>query len=474
MVLYDDRFTRMQMVWGIGASGAMPRFTTSATEHAGAAASIQKGQAFWSFHERGLNKALHSRIGQDGSGVVGPYKAGMTDLGYARNAGGPLPTTAFTPQSGHVLLIPGGTKHSVNRSVVVAGATTTHTLNLNLSGGGIIDAWTINNASFSNVQMLNRYDSYMRGIQVAASWVDANNGELVRHAPRQGGNYWSLPTLGTTFTSPGSYCLGTTVTSDNGATLIEALTIPLDMDPDGGYAMPGLNTQHNGSRYNPVIWQDMRTRLRLWVNYQGIENLHRLDAHVYFPWAINTAYFDAEVYAPIYLDAARFAQVWAYDPVPATSTQISNGTSGLTYYLDDRRTYHMGTSGTYGNDTGSLGASFLPGGSGLVGARGVAPSGLAFGVYAIDTMPPGSTYNLGTMPGGNTYVWAQSRGGASGQDGDNCVLLAHGAMLSGRLQAYGRKVTIPQGWVGSTRYLLTDSWTNVVSKVASIQSRGLF
>lgn len=464
----------MQMVWGIGLADAPLRYTLSATEHAAAPASLQRGQVFWSFHGRGIDLTDYVRIGQQGNGPVSPYRSGMTDLGYARKSNGPLPTTSFDDDAGSALLIPGGTKHAVNKSVVVAGATTTHTLNVNLSGGGIIDSWTINNASFANLQMLNRYDSYVRGIQVAASWVDAPTGELQRNAPKQGGNYWSLPTLSTANTAPGSPCLGCSVTTVDDGTLLEVLTVPLDHDPDGGHAMPGLRTGHNGSRYQPAVWQDMRTRLRLWLNYKGIENFHRLDAEVYFPWEVKTGYFDAEVYAACYLDTARFAELWAYNPNPATSTQISNGVAGGTYFRDSYRTYHMGTATVFENDVASLGASFLPAGSGGVGARGALASDLAFVTYAIDTLPPGSVYNLGQMLGGSTFVWSQHRSGSSGRDGDNFIMVGHGAMTTGRLHSHSRTVTIPKGWVGSTRYLVTDSWTNAIAKIAAVKLRGLF
>lgn len=462
------------MVWGIGNAGTPLRYTTSLAEHAAAPSSLQRGQVFWSFHGRGLDLTNYVRIGQNGNGPVSPYVAGMTDLGYARKSNGPLPTTAFDDDSGSVLLIPGGTKHATNKQVVVAGATTTHTLNVNLSGGGIIDSWTINNATFTNVQILNRYDSYMRGIQVAAAWTDAKIGELCQHSPRQGGNYWSQPTLSTSFAGAGSPCIGAEVSSDNGGTLVEIVSVPLDMDPDGGYSMPGLRTHHNGARYHPAIWQDMRTRLRLWLNYKGVENLHRLDAHVYFPWEIRTAYFDAAVYATAFLDAAQFAQVWAYEPIGATSTQISNGVAGGTYFRDSYRTYHQSTSAVFENDIGSIGSSFLPGGSGVVGARGASASDLAFATYAIDSLPPGTTYDMGSIPGGTSFVWSQHRSGSSGRDGDNFVNIAHGNILTGRLHSHARTVRIPQGWVGSTRYLLTDSWTNVIAKVASVRLQGLF
>lgn len=465
----------MQMVWGVALAAAPTRYTTSATEHANAPSSLQRGLQFLTFHGRGLDLAGYVRIAQNKDGVLVPWSAdsSLTDLGYASR----MPTAIATLQVGNNpnlgFVVPvSSTKHAPSKSIVVAGSTTTHTLVSNYAAGGIIDSWTINNATFTNVQMLNRYDSYLRGIQAAASWVDNPLGQFTKHTPMQGGNYWSLPTLSTSFTAPASILLGQEIQQlSPTSTKITTTTCPLDLDPDGGYAMPGLDSYHNGSRYQPAVWHDLRLITTLTLNLRDIENLHQLDVTLVSPREVRTYYFDAELYAAFFLDAAQFAELWAYNPLTAASTQISNGVSGGTYYKDNAyRTYHMGTRQVYENDTGVIGSSFLPGGCGVVGARGALASALAFGVYQYDSEGADTAYNFATVPTGNVVTWAQKRDAASGRDGENFVMLGHGTMFTSRLHSPTRSVLIPAGSTTNTRYLLTDSWTNIVSKVTAARA----
>lgn len=470
----------MKMVWGLGAAGSPLTLTANAADVSSTGSTLRRGQQFWTFQGRGLDLSGYEPIGQNDPGrpVAGTGLA--RNLGHASKNKLSIPMSALDLGSrlGYVHVPKSATKHGANQQVEVVGANSVHTLNLNLSGGGIIDSWTYVNeaASIASTQMLNRYDSYVRGIQASCSWVDAYLHELTRHQPMQGGNYWSLPSLSTDQTAPGSPVVGMSVETLSAISKrIEVITAPLDLDPDGGMGMAGLNTNHNGSRYEPALWRDLLLRLRLTLNYNDIEDLHKLSVACYYPWDLNLAYFDTELYAACFLDAGAFAELWARDPVAGDSTQINDGSTG-DFYGADYRTYHQNAASVFENDVGIAGTSFLPSGSGAVAARGVSADDLAFAVYHTPAAGPetGAPIDFNAMEGGNVHVWAQNRGDSDGRDEANFVCLAQGTMLTGRLHSHARKVQIRKGWVENHRYLLTNSWTNVVSTIDSVRARGLF
>ncbi len=475
-MIRDDRTIRLKQVWAVGDATA-PDLTVDPVLYAATPSGLKLGQHSYIVHGRGMQ-----------ADEVEAIVIGDETLGYAAKNGvlpcGSVFATPKPPKREFGLAIPRymnvSSKHSPTETVTVVGATTTHTLVFNKNAGGSLSSWTVNNAGagFAD-QILNRYDSFVRTLQATAEWVDADSGELTKHQPMQGGDYYSLPTLGDVATSPGSILKSFQVhpLDATGDRRIEVVSIPLDFDPDGAFGAPGLSTGHDGAKYNPVLWKNVRIGLTLTINYKGIENVHKVEAKVYLPSAIKTGFFDCGLYAPLYLDAGKFAQVRCYDAITAVETTLSNGTLGAgDYYEAEYRPYFMNGSVIYEDNVGNVaGGTKITSGLGGVAATGAADANLAVAMVSLlggdaVTSLDSSVANIRT---GNGWVWAQNRAGANGQDGANCVYLAAPSLLTGRWHSHAQVRRIPAGWTTATCFMITDSWTNVKAKMTQLRTPGV-
>lgn len=473
-MITDSRTVRLKQVWAAG-SPNVPDLLVDPVRYAALPAALKLGQFGHIVHGRNANPkdVVLAQVGDVVLGYGAQQSLGLPTMPFVVPKDPTINRGGYIPTNGSA-----SSKHLPIETVVVTGATTTHTLVFNRRAGGSLMSWTVENAGAGfNDQVLNRYDSFVRGIQATAEWADAvGGGELTKHQPMQGGDYFSLPTLGDASTSSGSVLNQLVVgpVEVNGARVVDVLSTPLDFDPDGAFAAPGLPTGHDGAKYNPTIWKDVRIGFRLTINWNGIENVHRLETRLFLPWEVKSGFFDVGLYSPVFLDAGKFAQVRCLDAVSGTETTLSDGTLGAGDYFEAHyRTYHMNQSVVFENDVGNVaGGSKIPGGYGGIAGTGAADANLAFAVCGplSGANLTATDVNASDLKTGTQWVWAQNRADAGGIDGANCVFLAMPALLTGRLHTRAQVRRIASGWSSTACFLITDTWTNVKAKMAQLKA----
>lgn len=465
----DSRLLRLRTIWGLRTDEdpePANRFTASNTVRAAYPASQQRGQQWYVASGRHAEPGTFTPItayGEtmgagilDTSGILAPTGEVVIDgrrygFGISRNGGSAL------------------SKHGVYREFVIASAGQTHTIRVNLMAGGYIDYWRVQIPGAGiDTQILNRGDCYNRGIQVSAHWVDAYAGNLRRHHPAQGGSIYSQASgaaVGDAYTSWGSPVVSVDrVDGEDGSTTLKIVSCMLEYDPAGELSTPGVSSSQACSRWEPAIWLNVFCQLKLTINQGGVEGRHRVEASVWFPWDVQTGFFDASVQAPLFLDAGVFNNIRCYDTVTDADSLVSNGVLSTAYFLAQYRRYGMRHGvGIWGDDEGLItGTPLITSGRGVLAGHATA-SGLAVGVFSdirnnpID--PDGDQY-LRRVPRGTCFTWAQNRGDANGQDGLNAVMVSTPAELSNRWFSSARR-RIQAGHITNSFYVLTDTWANV-------------
>lgn len=358
----------------------------------------------------------------------------------------------------------GSSKHAPTQTITVVGATTTHTIVLNLAAGGYIHSWTFNDGVI-NQQMLNRGDCWTRGIQSFLTWADCIRGRVVQHRPVQGGSLYTQASDGgeaDAYASQGGLLVGLrSEAHPSGGWIIETTTIPLEFDPDGKLSTIGISTGHGGGPHNPVLWPTLRLVQRLWVNRAGVENLHEMTTRVHLPWPVASAACEIGFGAAFNL-IDTFDEIHAYDLPSDTDTVLSDSTPATDYYRDDYRQYTCSLDSVYEDDFDVVaGGSVIPSGYGAVAAR-IAGNDFAFALY-------NRTRRIQDALGRpSCYLWSQVRGGASGIDGDNVVHIASPSATGMRLKlGDDRAHWLPAGIHETSTRIITETWTNALAMMAA-------
>jgi hypothetical protein len=304
------------------------------------------------------------------------------------------------------------------------------------------------------VEILNRGDSYMRGIQPFVMWTDAELGELTTHQLMMGGNYYSHPSFTGTPIQPG-LALDFTVEDPHplGGTRIVIESVPTELDPDGILGQPGVRTSHGGSVRDLSRWKDMRLRLIVWVNHLGRAGVHLIQSAWYKPLEITAAFHDVHLGTNFFFNRANVAEVRSYDPATTTSTLINNGTTGANYQEDYRRYATTGIT-YFGDDEGVIAGTAIPARRFGILATGLLGRAVGIG-NILSPIGTGLALNLADFPAGNEFSWSQTDT-PTGHDAEGYTMFGHASAMTGRWHDHDSIRTIDPGWSESGRFLFTS------------------
>lgn len=318
------------------------------------------------------------------------------------------------------------------RSTVTVG---TNVLGFNLAAGGYLDSWTV-----GGVEILNRGDSWNRGLQSQAEWADLETGILVRHCLSASGDRYRQPAV---MLKP-----PTARVVVGGGTVIEWSTIPVEFDPDGGLGVPAVSTDHKGSDGVFVAWYNHEVRQSLWLDYKGTTGLHRLQTTWVFPSETSTAWLDAGFHNALCLNTA-FDTVYVY-PRAGTEVDVTANVDAVDY-----RRWSYNATNTYQDDQASpTSAALLPSNNGSVIANN-SGSGLSVAVASVlDSVDAsGLSLKVSDFLDGTHFTVSTNRTGTTGHDGTQAVILGCDSLLSTRWNHADSVRRIPKGEHTMTRFI---------------------
>lgn len=372
------------------------------------------------------------------------------------------------------------TKHGPTQGMVVTRNGITHTLAANLSAGGYIDSWIIDHPLVgSGFQLLNRGDSYTRGIQARAEWVDTPQGDLRRHNPVQGGNRFSIPgkTTAVAAAYPGSPIYGHQVIDrEAGSKQIVTTSGMLEFDPDGSDSVLGCSSDHDGDATSPVLWTGATAVLNLIVNHEvSIPGAHLLTYGTYLPFEKRSGWFDVGVAAPICV-RRWYNQVRAFDAVFGTDTLLATSTVGSTAYLANYRCYSMDDIYRKADDENPAEkpVSSIPSGIGGI-AYVDSVTGFAIVVArAIDkTIRAKTEVRLDGLATPTCWEWLQNDTSGTGHDSEAFGMLGMPKVFTNRHHPATQARTIGGAWMFGAHWVITDSWEGAKRSIRDLYNRGL-
>jgi hypothetical protein len=445
----DKRTVKTRTAWSLSPGRPFnPELTVDPARRAASTAPEQGGQVAYLIDGAGIDpdRLLEVRYGDRllGYAARDPMVPGMARASWDG-----------APQ-GYVFPRPGGTvKHSGRREVTVPLGD--HMLTFNFDAGGYIDSWTI-----GGVEILNRYDSMARGLQARCEWVDAESGELVRHAPVQGGSYYTLPAAtpsGDVFSVQAAPAplQHEVVQRGDGSTVIEIISAAIEFDPDGAFSVPGISSGHGGSKWNPIFWRGVTLTLRLTLNWRGLTGVHLLQTEWSAPFAVRSGWADMVLSAPLCL-ASSFNELHAFDAADGSGNLLSDGTPG-THFQADYRAYRIDPLREWADDEGDIGASMIPSGWGFVAGVNTAAS-LAVAMFGRPHTGLLADVSMADVPRGTCWEWLQNRTGTTGHDGAQVVAIDLPARLTNRFHADTQVRRLPRACT-TYRFVLTGSLAEV-------------
>ena len=353
--------------------------------------------------------------------------------------------------------------------VLVEGPTTEHQIKIDLEAGGIIDSWEIDTGSVSG-EFINRGGRLTRGFQAGAYWTDPASGDFRYYCPRQGGDrFTENGNLQRLF--GGRLKRGASVRAAEGGTEIEVEVIPVEYDPDGFLAVPGLTGGHGGAEGQPILWTGIGLTRRIVVNWRGIENVHLVETTWRVPVDVRSAFFPMSAYEALFLDPTLFSRVMVYSANLAAEQQLAGSVVGNPGFQSHDRVYYANKSGAFGDDESIAVLGNVTGNVAVVAGAGPSDGDLAVGLFC-DTrldnvLETDKTLNDGAPTG---WTWSQKRDGTSGKDGSNNLAIGAGRFLSGRLHPYHSVRRIMAGEIKVRTFLMTDSWTNMKQAASNLFS----
>jgi hypothetical protein len=292
-----------------------------------------------------------------------------------------------------------------------------NTLRFNRAAGGYLESWKI-----SGVEILNRANSWGRGLQQMAEWTDLGS-ELVCHRPSQAGSRFA--------TSPGaqgSLLISLTETARvEGGRQVTIVTIPLEWDPDGSASVPGISTDHGGQENSPVLWRDMRVTTSIWIDYMGQSGLHLIDTAWTVPFDTKTFFLDCGVESALFLDT-RFDVVYAYNAFSNTLTDVSAAVAAVNW----RRWSVCDTKTFQDEQAAPSSATTIAQGWGAAAAREAATDLTVMLGGRMHLTSGAASLKASDFPRGTNVTYMVNRSGTTGYDGSQAVVLGHDILLSGR------------------------------------------
>lgn len=346
-------------------------------------------------------------------------------------------------------------------TVEVAGAAD-HVLRFAPNGGGMIDSWIRN-----GYELLNRGPAgqeLRRGIQAGLEWTDDVSGEFTRHLALQGGD---LHTAGGA--RGGRMLYLTEKHPEEGGVVVTTSCIPIELDPGGSLGIPFVKTWHGGKDNRPVYWRDLRLTVELWVNWQGIDDLHRFTVTVDGLPVVRSAFFDMALYLAGFFVPDDMKHLAVYDIFNDAETFLSSGISGVPGYQDEWRRYLGGVTEFRGDDEGSTTAT--PTASDRVGVGYTDQSNYTamWAQYLNPADSPlASPRDLASLPHGNGWSWLQNRVGTSGPTGQQTACVAPGIYFSNRIHPQSTVRTMGPGSASFETYFVTGPWSTAKKACAFI------
>ena len=343
-----------------------------------------------------------------------------------------------------------GAIHSAERVVSYGD----HVLKFNEAAGGYLHSWQV-----AGVEILNRGNTWGRGLQQQLEFVDVTRGRVVLHRPSQAGCLYNsgLGALGSIMVSL------VESSPPQGGRMVTIETIPLELDPGGLQSLPGVSSDHGGDDVHPVLWTDVRVRTQLWLDYNGTPGLHRLATTWDTPFAVQSAWFDCAAQTCLCL-RGTFDQVVVRDHGLGVSTDVSAAVDAV-----DFRRWQVSTAGTFEDQPVPASASTLVSGFGGVYARNTATDLTVFLAGRLHAIDAGAMdLSLADVPRGTQATYLTSRTGGTGFDQAQVVMLGLDTNLTGRWYDHDQVRRIPNGAVTYTRWLSIGTLAQALAQASAI------
>lgn len=328
-------------------------------------------------------------------------------------------------------------------------------LSFNLAAGGYLQSWEV-----GGVEILNRNNSWGRGLQNQLEWTDVSNGRLSLHRPAQAACLFNSG-LG----ALGSVLLSIEQTQPLiGGPRIRVETIPLELDPSGATGVAGASTDHGGDESHPVLWRDIRCITDIYLDWNGITGLHRVDVTWQTPFAVQSGWFDCAAHTGLCVNGDHDEMV-VYDLQSSTPTDVTAQVDAT-----DFQRFSVSTANTFEDNAASpLTASTLPSGFGGVYARNTATDLTVFLAGRLHVVNPAELdVSLADVPRGTQATYMTNRSGSTGLDGDQFALLGLDSSLSYRWYDEDQVRRIPNGQVTYTRWLSIGNLADALAQARLI------
>lgn len=454
----DPRTQRLRTLWGYRGTGQGGAILTPSAAEARRFGNAAQGAAAYLHSE-----SAEGRVPLYRQGSLVSRKPGGDLVGYiwdAPDAAGlrrglvqySTKQDSVDPLLGYAYLRPatGTDIHSQVQTVTVG----TNVLRFNLAAGGYLESWKV-----SGTEILNRADSWGRGHQEMLEWVDVVSGELRGHHAAAAASRFQ-----TGVTAQGAIHVQTTIEAPSlGGTKITVESIPIELDPDGSWSVPGVSTDHGGGENTPILWDGFRVATTYWINYQGTTNLHLIDTTWTLPFSVTSAFFDLGMTSALHLDG-RFNEIYAYNALTDTLTNVSVAVDAV-----DWRRWSVTNTTTFEDEQASpTSASTIASAFGGMIGRESGPD-LAVGYGGrMHTVSGADPLDLASVPRGTNVTYMTNRTGATGYDGDQAVVLGLDGLLSGRWHGHDITRTFTSGTARLARFVAIDSLANVRSLLQQI------
>lgn len=328
-------------------------------------------------------------------------------------------------------------------------------LRFNLAAGGYLESWQV-----GGTEILNRANSWARGLQQHLRWTDLAVGDLRGHCASQAGSHFA-----TGLDAQGSVLVSLqTEPNPAGGLDVKIVARPLELDPNGRWSVPGWSTDHGGDVSHPVLWRDFEVATTITLEHGGTPGLHKLSTTWTVPETLVSRWFDTGLESGLFVDG-RFDEVYVYRADTDTLTDVTAAADAV-----DWRRFSVSRLATFQDEQAApTSATTLASGFGGVIAREAGPD-LAVGLAGRLALPVTGavTVDVNNYPEGTEVVYVTNRTGATGHDGGQCVLLGLNASLSSRWNHQDAVRRILAGTAVLNRFVAIGTLAGVRALIQSI------